>query len=124
MTGPAPARDVLTTLRREFDADDDTFLLKLRGSQLEWDKDAFSRLEQAMRATCELFQGRDRLDRWIAEGFYEVSHFVRGWTSHPHFPRPKPDEYYDACLERLDDLADWFFRGVHNYIEPHTWPDL
>ncbi|MEV1200664.1 hypothetical protein [Microbispora rosea] len=115
--------DVLTRLRREFEADDDTFLLKLRGN-LEWDRDAFSRLEQAMRATCELYQGCDQLDRWIAEGFYEVSRWVRDWTSHPNFPRPEPDEYYDACIERLDDLADWFFRGVHSYIEPHTWPDL
>ncbi|GLW09708.1 hypothetical protein Misp01_48370 [Microtetraspora sp. NBRC 13810] len=115
---------MLAGLRREFEAGDDTFLLKLRGDRLEWDRDAFSRLERAMRAACELYQGRDRLDRWVAEGFYDVSRWVRDWTSHPHFPRPKPAEYHDACLERLDDLADWFFRGFHSYIEPHTWPDL
>jgi hypothetical protein len=33
-------------------------------------------------------------------------------------------EYYDACLTRVSDLADWFFQGHHNYIEPHVWTDL
>ncbi|MFJ5829590.1 hypothetical protein [Streptomyces sp. NPDC093089] len=44
--------------------------------------------------------------------------------SHPNFPRPEPREYYDACIERLSDLADWFFLGWHTYTEPHVWPEL
>ncbi|WP_338779068.1 hypothetical protein [Streptomyces sp. DG1A-41] len=41
-----------------------------------------------------------------------------------NFPRPEPKEYYAACIERLTDLADWFFRGEHAYMEPHTWSEL
>ena len=46
------------------------------------------------------------------------------WTAHPNVPRPEPASYYTDCLERLRDLADWFFHGVHNYLEPHVWPEL
>lgn len=115
--------DVLTLLREEFEAADGSFLLRLRGD-LEWDRTAFSRLEQAMRRVCERCQDLEQLDRWMAEGFYYLSHFVRNWTSHPDFPRPEPRQYYEDCLERIDDLADWFFHGEHSYQEPHVWHDL
>lgn len=115
--------DALVVLRREWDAEDGSFLLRLR-CDLVWDRAAFSRLERTMRAVCAQHQGQDELPRWLAEGFYYVSHFVSDWTSHPHFHRPEPPEYYEDCLERLRDLADWFFRGEHSYQEPLTWPDL
>jgi hypothetical protein len=116
--------EILDLLRREFSADQGTFLLGLRGEGLEWDKAAFSRLEKAMRSACEHFQDSHQLDRWMAEGFYYTSWFVRDWTSHPNFPRPEPDQYYEDCIRRIADLADWFFQGSHSYIEPHHWPDL
>jgi hypothetical protein len=110
-------------LQREFEAADGSFLLCLR-SDLVWDRAAFTRLEQAMRAACELYAGHDDLPRWIAEGFYEVSHFAQEWTGHPNFPRPEPAQYYQDGLERLRELADWFFRGWHAYQHPHVWCDL
>jgi hypothetical protein len=119
----ASVDDALAVLRREFDACEGSFLLRLR-SWLEWDPVAFSRLERAMRAVCQQCQEQDRLERWMAEGFYDASRSVRDWTSHPNFPRPEPAQYYQDCIERLDDLADWFFRGWHNYQEPHVWRDL
>ncbi|MEV6370423.1 hypothetical protein AB0L86_26420 [Micromonospora musae] len=115
--------DALTVLRREFESVEGSFLLRLRG-ELVWDRAAFSRLEQAMRVECEQREGHDDLPRWMAEGFYEFSHFVAEWTGHPSFPRPEPAQYYQDCLERLRDLADWFFRGWHAYQEPHLWRDL
>jgi hypothetical protein len=114
----------LDLLRREFGADQGTFLLGLRGEGLEWDKGAFSRFEKAMRWACEHFQDDQQLDRWMAEGFYYASWFVREWTSHPNFPRPEPGQYYKDCIQRVGDLADWFFYGFHGYLEPHHWPDL
>jgi hypothetical protein len=76
----------LDLLRREFEADQATFLLGLRGEGLEWDKAAFSRFEKAMRRACEHFQNHGQLDRWMADGFYYACWFVREWTSHPNFP--------------------------------------
>lgn len=76
-----------------------------------------------MRAVCERVQEAEELSRWLAEGYY-VAREVPAWTSHPNFPRPEPREYYEACIERLSDLADWFFHGWHAYTEPHTWPAL
>ncbi len=115
--------DALTVLRREFEAVEGSFLLRLR-RDLVWDRAAFSRLEQAMRVACAHYEGHDDVPRWLAEGFYEVSQFVAEWTGHPNFPRPQPAQYYRDCLERLRDLADWFFRGCHAYQEPHVWRDL
>ncbi|GAA2126352.1 hypothetical protein GCM10009759_78700 [Kitasatospora saccharophila] len=115
--------EVMGVLRQEFDAEEGSFLLRLRGD-LEWDRAAFSRLERAMRAACERLQGDEKLDRWIVEGFYEVATWVPSWTSHANFPRPVPDSYYEDCIERLGDLVDWFFRGWHNYSEGHAWVDL
>jgi hypothetical protein len=114
----------LDLLRREFEANQGTFLLGLRGEGLEWDRAAFSRFEKAMRWACQHFRDEDRLDRWMAEGFYYTSSFVRDWTSHPDFPRPEPEQYYNDCIQRISDLADWFFHGFHSYAEPHHWPDL
>lgn len=114
--------DALTVLRREFGAAEGSFLLRLRGD-LVWDRAAFSRLERAMRTACRRYEGRDDLPRWMAEGFYEISHVVTEWTGHPDFPRPA-ERYHQDCLARLRDLADWFFRGWHAYQEPHVWRDL
>ncbi|GAB3660046.1 hypothetical protein GCM10028833_39280 [Glycomyces tarimensis] len=115
--------EYLETLRREFEAQEGSFLLQMR-CDLKWDRAAFTRLERAMRAVCLRVHGNEKLDRWIAEGFYEMATSVPSWTSHPNFPRPGPDSYYEDCIERLGDLADWFFRGQSNYAEGHTWPDL
>ena len=115
--------DDLELLRREFSAQDGSFLLQLR-IDLHWDRQAFSRLEQAMRRACALLESRDDLDRWLAEGYWYLSDFVPGHTSHPNFPRPEPEQYYNDCIQRIGDLTDWFFRGWHAYTEPHHWPDL
>ncbi len=115
--------EVLTVLRSEFDNEDDSFLLTMR-TDLVWGRAAFTRLEQAMRAVCVETSQDEELPRWLAEGFYAVSHDVRDWTSHEHFPRPEPAEYYTACIERLQDLADWYFRGWSAYGEDHVWSDL
>jgi hypothetical protein len=87
----------LDLLRREFEADPGTFLFGLRGDRIEWDRAAFSRFEKAMRWACEHFQDGQQLDRWMAEGFYYTSWFVRDWTAHP----PLPTARTRAVLQRL-----------------------
>ncbi|GAA2656040.1 hypothetical protein [Paractinoplanes durhamensis] len=42
----------------------------------------------------------------------------------PELPPAGAAQYYEECLERLRDLADWFFHGWHSYLEPHVWRDL
>lgn len=102
--------DYQLTLRREFEAEEGSFLLKLRGD-LEWDCAAFARLVEAMQACCCDTQGSANLARWQAEGFWYLSWFVRSWISHPNFPRVHPEAYYERALERLDNLAYWYFIG-------------
>ncbi|MBC7797837.1 MAG: hypothetical protein H7Z37_13270 [Pyrinomonadaceae bacterium] len=108
-------RNLLETLKREFDAEDDSFLIKLR-CDFYWDKNAFERLTNAMKGYCEKNQENKLLERWIAEGFWFISHFVKDYSSHPHFPKPYTPEYYEKAYERLDDLAYWFFFGQSPYI--------
>ncbi|WP_073938094.1 hypothetical protein [Streptomyces sp. CB02400] len=115
--------EAIEVLRREFDAEEGSFLLRLRGD-LEWDRAAFTRLERAMRTACEHCQGDEKLDRWLVDGFYEVATWVPMWTSHANFPRPTPEAYYEDCMERISDLAGWFFRGWHVYSDGYLWSDL
>jgi hypothetical protein len=60
--------DDLQLLRREFGAEDGSFLLQLRVDLL-WDRAAFSRLEQAMRRVCASQESRQQLGHWLVEGF-------------------------------------------------------
>ncbi|MEU5999337.1 hypothetical protein ABZ837_16100 [Streptomyces sp. NPDC047197] len=113
----------LAILEQEFAAEEGSFLIRLRGD-LTWDRVAFTRLERAMRIACAAHQSSDQIDRWLADGFYELATAVPSWTSHPDFPRPTPVSYYEDCLERIGDLADWFFRGESNYSDGHVWADL
>ena len=103
-------------LKREFDAEDGSFLVKLR-SDLEWDKEAFSRLASVMQACCEEHENVETLERWITEGFWYIPTFVRSWTTHENFPRVHSKEYYEKAYQRLDDLAYWFFMGESGYLE-------
>ena len=80
--------DDLELLRHEFRAGEGSFLLQLR-TGLHWDRDAFSRLEQAMRRTCAQQEPREQLDRWLAEGYWYLSVFVPGHISHQDFPGPR-----------------------------------
>jgi hypothetical protein len=115
--------DDLELLQQEFDAEENSFLLQLR-CDLHWDREAFSRLEQAMRRVCARQETRDQLDRWLVEGYWYLAEFVPGHTSHPNFPRPEPIEYYEAAIQRLQDLQNWFVSGRSPYLANYTWPDL
>lgn len=147
-------RQYLSTLAREFRAGEGSFVLQLR-INLYWDKDAFRRLTEAMRACCKDYQysqeqfERDakeqeplteeqledeqfadeyylqknandtKLPRWLADGFWFLSTFVRGYTSHPAWTQTiaREPEYFSNAYERLDDLASWFFSGCCPWID-------
>lgn len=144
----------LTILAREFRAGEGSFLLRLR-NEMYWDKDAFRRLTEAMRACCQDYQhsqeqqerfrkeqeqlteeqmadeqfadeyylhhnGDDTmLPRWLADGFWYLSTFVRGHTSHPAWEKTiaQEPEYFSHAYDRLDDLASWFFGGECPWID-------
>jgi len=100
--------DWQSILRSEFDAEEGSLLLKIR-CDLAWDVDAFDRLVAAMEACCRAKVHERLVERWIAEGFWYVSWFVKDWTTHPNFPKWRTEEYYQAAYEYLDGLAFWFF---------------
>jgi hypothetical protein len=59
------------------------------------------------------------LPRWIADGFWYLSTFVRDHTSHPAWEQTiaREPEYFSHAYARLDDLADWFFSGQCPWID-------
>ncbi len=151
--------DYLAVLRREFSAEEGTFLLQLR-VKLHWDKEAFDRLTEAMFQCCKHFMHNQQdqeqslpvqptlfplseslqqqyaqaqaaqarsmqtkemlLPRWLAEGFWYVSHFIKYWTSHQAWDKRRAlePEYFNKAYERVYLLASWFFTG-----EP-PWNDI
>jgi hypothetical protein len=113
----------LDLLRHEFGAGDGSFLLQLRIG-LHWDRQAFSRLEQAMRRICVHQEPRQQLDRWLAEGYWYLSDFVPAHVSHPDFPRTESTEYYTAAAKRLWDRQNWFVTGRSPYLANYQWPEL
>jgi hypothetical protein len=102
----------LTVLREEFSAKEGSFLLFLRGEMI-WNREAFTRLTQAMLAYCKGMENEDFVPRWVAEGFWYMSFYVRGFTLHPRWKKIilQDEEYYERAYKRLDDLASWFFEG-------------
>jgi hypothetical protein len=66
----------------------------------------------------------EQLDRWLVEGYWYLSDFVPGHTSHPDFPRPRPAGYYEAAIRRLRDLQNWFVTGRSPYLDGYEWPEL
>lgn len=99
-----------TALRAELDAEDGSFLIKLR-IDLEWDKNAFNRLTEEMYRYVRERDHDSPIPRWIADGFWYLDSWVREWSSHEAFPRPHGDVYYEAAYERLHALAFWLFTG-------------
>jgi hypothetical protein len=97
-------------LKREFDAEEGSFLLALR-CDLEWDRAKFRCVVAEMRRYAESHCLDAAIEKWAAEGFWRFEHFIESWSTQDHFPRPLPTEYYAAAHERLHDLAFWFFTG-------------
>ena len=109
--------NIESQLRAEFDAEPGSFLARLRG-EVTWDTAAFSRLISCMEGCATAYAGATSLPRWIAEGFWFCSYFVKEWSSHADFPRKHASSYYAAAYERLHALAFWLFIGE----SPSTLP--
>lgn len=109
--------DYLTILRREFDADEGSFLLKLR-CFAEWDKEVFARLIVAMEQCAREHEGREIVDLWIARGFWFLETSTAAWVGHPdRRPTGEEDCYLRGC-QRLSDLAWWLFFGESPFEGP------
>ena len=103
----------LEVLKHEFDAEEGSFLYKLR-IEFVWDKESFSRLTEAMRQCCQDTGRQQTLDRWMALGFWFTYSFVTGWVNHPNFPKQFPEEYYTQSFNILHSLTDRSFVGNEN----------
>jgi hypothetical protein len=103
--------DARESLRRNFDGDPGSFLLRAR-CDLTWDRDAFHELTRSMFAIASETRESGTLERWVAEGFWFCDTWIASWTSHPSFTRPPQHE---EALELIHDLAYYYFVGESPY---------
>ncbi len=99
----------LKILQHEFQAVEGSFLA-IAQVERRWDNVAFRELIEAMRDCCVRCAEDQRLDRWMAHGFFYVPAFIRAWTQQPEFERPN-DEYWQRAVDLLEVLSHWFFWG-------------
>ncbi len=114
-------KSCLAVLKSEFGAEEGSFLLQLR-TDLVWSKASFLRLVNAMQTYVEVDPERVTIERWIAEGFWYLDHFVKDWTSRSDFKRPYSQDYYEQAYQRLHDLARWLFVGESPYKDGSMEP--
>lgn len=70
---PSTLEDWRATLRREFQADEGSFLA-IAQDERRWDKVVFRDLIEAMRDCCVRCTDDEQLDRWMAHGFFMSLH--------------------------------------------------
>ncbi len=110
-----PKYDHLLVLEEELQSADGSFALELR-CNLYWNKAAFVRLVSAMQEYLETRPKSETLERWIAEGFWHMEHFVKDVSTHVAFRRAYEPQYYDDAYERLHALSHWLFIGESPYL--------
>jgi hypothetical protein len=99
-------------LRREFDAEEGSFLLQAR-CHANWDWDAFRRLTSAMYDVADEVRRQPSIETWIARGFWFCETWIQDWTRHPKSSRP-PEAYRDA-KQLLHELSSFLFHGESPY---------
>ena len=70
------------------------------------------------------YEGRQEIERWVAQGFWFLERYVPEWSSHPNFPSPGEEPYHEAACRRLSDLASWLFFGNSPYQGAGPLPPL
>lgn len=112
--------DLLDRLHAAFAGEDGSFLGQLRGKMV-WDQAAFDSLVRDMRDICELRTEAEMLERWLADGFWYLPHFVQTWTAHPDFPKDRIPMEARLANGLLEDLAHWFFTDDCPWENPDAW---
>ena len=100
-------------LKREFDAEDESFLMRAR-CELTWDGAAFRRLTSAMFDVASEERRKSSIETWIASGFWFIDSWIGEWTGHPHFPHPPEPEHSEA-IQLIHDLCFYLFIGESPY---------
>jgi hypothetical protein len=102
-------------LKRQFDSEKDSFMLIAYGN-LRWDWQEFKKLISAMYDVASEVRGQDRIETWIAQGFWYCDTWIRDWTTHPNFQHPEQPAH-DHALELISHLAYFLFFGESPFID-------
>lgn len=100
-------------LRAEFSTEEGTFLATALGGR--WDKAAFGRLARLLRRGCLDAEGREVVEKWVAEGYHHLD------TQFDRYLPPSlglKDELVEDIREHLMLLANWYFSGQCSLKDP------
>jgi hypothetical protein len=92
-----------------------TFLATAHGGR--WDGAAFGRLARLMARGCLDDEGREVVEKWVAEGYHHLD------TQFDRYLPPSlglEDELVEDIRERLMLLAIWYFSGQCPFENPST----
>ncbi len=115
-------KEYLLVIKKEFTVEEDSFFFQLR--YLKWDKEAFSKLVEAMQICCVDMEKEEYLPRWLTRVFYKGGRWTRYMSEREAYSREYPDEYYEKACRRMEDLAQWFLEGQNPYIEGYGFEPL
>lgn len=90
-------------LKQEFDGEPGSFIRELRFGR-GWNQAAYERLFVAMRECCKAHEGKEVVERWIADGFWYLS-------CYPEQSEPKVATYRTNAFLNFYHLASWLFSG-------------
>lgn len=116
----ADIEELYERLHAAFGSEDGSFLQRLR-NEMVWDNEAFTQLVQDMRGVCELKTDEEFIERWLADGFWYIPHFVSTWITHPDFPKERLTGSHALSKQLLEDLAHWFFTDDCPWEDPEGW---
>ncbi len=97
-------------LRREFEAADGTFLYALQEED-RWDRDAFTRLHDALVVCCVGHGSATTLERWITSGFWSTLRSIERYLSWQEGLPEEDEEYYHEAHLRVEQATEWLLIG-------------
>ncbi len=106
------SENYLVVLQKEFSAEPESFIIELV-AHCDWNEQRFQHLADAMETCCENMKSMSEIPRWLARGFWFTPDYVASWVSrYIHGPDNEYSrDYLLKCVERLNDLAYFFFYG-------------
>lgn len=100
-------------LIQELNAEDNSFLIELRGNA-NWKHTSFLNLLEKFYEECQKRENDSMLSREIAGGVWDLYDVVK--SCNQHLKNKFSEEYYELAYELINDLMYHYFVGESLYI--------
>jgi len=69
-----------------------------------------------MLECCEDQENQVSIERWLADGFWELYGEVTGYVERHKNQSVAGLNYYEKAVSRVFDLASWYFSGTNPFL--------